>query len=146
MGGHGRAAPSLFSWGVGSSACHPSYPGARSGRFIQHSTQQWKFLQGKRGAEQLLPRPTVLGMPWSQRSQHSPDHVPGAPLLHAVLAQVAVDHQVAVGVVGRVVVGDHTAGDTQAAHNCRKQGSIGASHWSHSAMRGGNPLGHSWVW
>lgn len=126
MGGHGRAAPSLFSWGVGSSACHPSYPGARSGRVIQHSTQQWKFLQGKRGAEQLLPRPTALGMPRSQRCQHSPDHVRGAPLLHARLAQVAVDHQVAVGVVGRVVVGDHTAGDAQAAHDCGERGSVGA--------------------
>ena len=39
--------PSLFSWGVGSRACHPSYPGCRSGLVIHDSTQQWKFLLGK---------------------------------------------------------------------------------------------------
>ena len=37
--------PSLASWGVASNACHPSYPGGRSGLWNHDSFHTWKFLQ-----------------------------------------------------------------------------------------------------
>lgn len=41
------ALPELSSCGVASIICHPPYPGGRSGRSIQASFQQWKFLEIK---------------------------------------------------------------------------------------------------
>lgn len=54
----------------------------------------------------------------------SPDLVPGLPLRLPLLVDVAVNGQVGICVVGRVVVGHHPAGDSQAPHDCREQGRV----------------------
>ncbi len=43
-----RCEPSLSSWGVESTTCHPPLPGGRPGRDIQDSFHTWKFLQRNR--------------------------------------------------------------------------------------------------
>ncbi len=45
-----RYEPSLSSWGVASTTCHPPLPSGRPGRDIQDSFHTWKFLQRNRAS------------------------------------------------------------------------------------------------
>ena len=54
----------------------------------------------------------------------SPNTVLGLFLWDAVVGVVHVDGQVLVGVVGRLVVGDHAAGDAQQTHHCRRTNKV----------------------